>query len=180
MTKHILSYDSFLTNGVNESDGFGTLPFLEKRTGNIYNYFFKVEDEDQSENCFFLSLGKYSEFQDTPGPKNSYTVMRLNKISEQLLEDLAIDKADVPLLNKEKFVVKGMMATRLLETCAQALLDYLQNNPQVIRIFDEMQVNADFPDRDYIDDMKVTASQFLGDDWSVQQGPNPDSLIISR
>jgi hypothetical protein len=77
-------------------------------------------------------------------------------------------------------VVKGMMATRLLETCAQALLDYLQNNPQVIRIFDEMQVNADFPDRDYIDDMKVTASQFLGNDWSVQQGPNPESLIISR
>jgi hypothetical protein len=28
--------------------------------------------------------------------------------------------------------------------------------------------------------MKTTASQFLGPDWSVQEGINPESLIISR
>lgn len=180
MPKHIISYDTYFSNHLHESDGFGTLPFLEKKNGNIYSYFFKLDDSDGKEHGFYLSLGKYSEFQDTPGPKNSYAVMRINKISEQIIEDLAIDKADVPLLNKEKFIVKENMASRLLEYCAKALLAYLQNNSQVIRVFDEIQVNAEFPDRDYMQDMKVTAEQFLGEDWSVQEGTNKESLILSR
>jgi hypothetical protein len=125
-------------------------------------------------------LGKYSELQETPGPKNSYAVIRINEIAEQIIEDLAIDKAEVPLLNKEKFSVDGNMASRLLEVVAKAILDYLQKNPSVIRFFDEIQVNAEFPDRNYFDDMKTTATQFLGPDWKVQEGINSESLIVSR
>jgi hypothetical protein len=177
---HIKRFDEFTAQPLSESDGFGTLPFLEKKLGNIYNYFFKVETGEGKEQGFFLSLGKYSEFQDTPGPKNSYAVIRINEVSEQIIEDLAIDKADIPLLNKEKFSVEGNMASRLLEVVAKALLDYLQKNASVIRFFDEIRVNAEFIDMDYFQDMKTTASQFLGPDWSVQEGINPESLIISR
>lgn len=177
---HIKRFDEFTSQSLSESEGFGTLPFLEKKAGNIYNYFFKVESDQGNEKGFFLSLGKYSEFQDTPGPKNSYSVIRINQISEQIIEDLAINKADIPLLDKEKFSVDGNMASRLLEVVAKALLDYLQKNASVIRFFDEIRVNAEFIDRDYFLDMKTTASQFLGSDWSVQEGINPESLIISR
>lgn len=177
---YIKKFDEFSSQSISEADGFGTLPFLEKRSGNIYNYFFKVESDLGREVGFFLSLGKYSEFQDTPGPKNSYAVIRINQVSEQIIEDLAINKADIPLLNKEKFTVDGNMAARLLEVVAKALLDYLQKNASVIRFFDEIQVNAEFPDRNYFEDMKTTATQFLGPDWKVQEGINSESLIISR
>jgi hypothetical protein len=179
MQSYIKTFENFI-GILKEGDGFGTLPFLEKRNGNIYNYFFKVEDEVGKEHGYFLSLGKYSEYQDTPGPKNSYAVIRINEISEQIIEDIAIDKSDIPLLNREKFNVSGVLASRLIEVCAKALLDYLQKNPQVIRFFDEVQANANFTDRDYLMDMKTTSTEFLGSEWSVQEGSNKESLIISR
>jgi hypothetical protein len=43
-----------------------------------------------------------------------------------------------------------------------------------------MQVNAEFDDRDYLADVKATCSQFLGQEWSVQEGPTDETLIISR
>jgi hypothetical protein len=180
MTGRIKKFAEFTSERIVESDGFGTLPFLEKKNGNIYSYFFKIDSDSGKQRGFFLSLGKYSEFQDTPGPKNSYSVIRINEISERIIEDLAIDKAEIPLLNKEKFSVEGNEGSRLLEVIAKALLDYLQKNPQVIRFFDEIKVNAEFPGRDYLQDMKTTASEFLGPEWSVQEGTNSETLIISR
>jgi hypothetical protein len=182
MTNRIKPFLDFIneTSGINEGDGFGTYPYLLKKSGNVYSYFFKIDQEGGKQKSYMLSIGKYSEFQDTPGPKNSYAVMRINEISEQNIEDIAIGKSEIPLLNREKFNVDGNTATRLIEVCAKALLDYLQANAQVIRIFDEMQVNANFEDRDYLADVKATCSQFLGQEWSVQEGPTDETLIISR
>ena len=42
----IKSFEDFSKSlTIQESDGFGTLPYLEKRDGNIYYYFFKLDSE---------------------------------------------------------------------------------------------------------------------------------------
>jgi hypothetical protein len=48
--KQIKNFDQFESEyRVLESDGFGTMPYLEKKNGNIYYYFFKLDPEKGEE-----------------------------------------------------------------------------------------------------------------------------------
>jgi len=56
---------------MHESDGFGTSPFLLVKNGDIYNYFFNIEDErGENEKGFHFIIGKYSNNEVIDGPKN--------------------------------------------------------------------------------------------------------------
>ena len=58
--KQIKNFDQFERGyRVLESDGFGTMPYLEKKDGNIYYYFFKLdpekgEEQKRSESLLFI------------------------------------------------------------------------------------------------------------------------------
>ena len=42
----VKNFDDFSREyGISEADGFGTLPYLEKKDGNVYYYFFKLDTE---------------------------------------------------------------------------------------------------------------------------------------
>jgi hypothetical protein len=129
---------------IQESDGFGTLPYLEKRDGNIYYYFFKLDSEGEKEQKgYMLTIGKYSQYEDTPGAKNSYSVLNVNEIGTELVDDIAIDKQDIPNLNDTIFNLSDSQLSRFLEQCAKAVGDYLEQNSKVVRFYDEMQTNID-------------------------------------
>ena len=59
----IKSFEDFSKSlTIQESDGFGTLPYLEKRDGNIYYYFFKLDsDGGKEQKGYMLTIGKYSQ-----------------------------------------------------------------------------------------------------------------------
>jgi len=177
--KRIQNFSDFLkSSSVNEGDGFGAFPFLLVKDGDIYNYLFQLELENGSQKGFMLVVGKYSQYETMEGPKNSYAILNVNEIAPEIIEDIAIKKSEIPDLNDVKFTLKDNDLSRFLEQVSKALLNYLEKNPKVIRIFDEMQDNMDI--ENYEEMVKSVLLSFLGPEWSMQEGSHKGTFIISR
>jgi hypothetical protein len=181
MQKFIETFDQF-TNPVNESDGFGTSEFLMKKVGDIYHYFFSLDSEDEEyEMGYHLIIGKYSENEPIDGAKNSYCVLNINQVGHELIEDIAINKEDIPAPDSTEFILDGNELSRLMEHTFKCVLDYLSLNSKVTRIYDEIQDNLVYKGKgEYIEFMKSICLSQLGKNWSVQDGSSKKSLIISR
>ncbi len=167
---------------VNEADGFGTSAFLLKKVSDVYHYFFNIEKESGGESMgYHLLIGKFSDSQVIEGPKNSYCVMTLNQISHELIEDIAVDKEEIPEVSKEKFAAGGNEVSRIMEFVSKCLINYMESNPKVNRIYDEIQENLEFKgDGTYMEFMKSIVLSYLGTNWYVQEGSNSDTILISR
>jgi hypothetical protein len=164
---------------VNEADGFGTSPFLLKKEKDQYNYFFNLEDKKE-EKGFHLIIGKYSEKEVISGSKNSYCVLGLYQISEDLIADIAVDKSDIPSSNNERFKCDENETSRILECVSKCLLDYLEKNSKVSRIYDEIQETLFFKGKgSYLEYMKSVIGPVIGD-WAIQEGSDKNSVLISR
>ena len=180
MNRFITKFNDFSFN-VNESDGFGTSAFLLKKTSDIYHYFFNLEIESGETKAYHLIVGKYSDREVIEGPKNSYCVLTLNGISPEIVEDIAVDKEDIPRMNSDKFKMSSDELSRLMKYVYKCVNDYLQVNPKVIRIYDEIQDNLVYDGKgSYLEYMKSISVSELGSNWAVQEGSSKMTIIISR
>lgn len=162
-----------------EADGFGTMPYLEKRDGNVYYYFFKLDPEKgEEQKGYMLAIGKYSQYEETPGAKNSYAVMNVNEIGAEIIDDIAVDKKEIPNLNNTSFKLSDNELSRFLEQCGKAVSDYLEQNSKVVRFYDEMQDNLEA--KNYMEYLKSVLVGSLGGEWTAQEGSNPKVVVISR
>jgi hypothetical protein len=94
---------------------------------------------------------------------------------------MSVTKEDLPPANSNKFKMNSNEVSRLFETISKCILDYLQYNAKVSKIFDEIQDNLVFTgDGTYIEFMKSVVISYLGEDWSVQEGVDKNSVLISR
>lgn len=177
----IKKFNEFLEH-VFESDGFGTKPFLLKKEKGVSNYLFYIDTgEEGKQDAFRLMIGKYSDHQVIDRAKNSYCVLTLNKISSEQLEDISISKADLPPSNSEEFKMSENEVSRLFETVSKCIQDYLEYNPKVSSIYDEIQDNLVFTgEGTYMEFMKSIVITYLGEDWNVQEGVDKNSVLISR
>ena len=186
MMKKIKDFNEFLVNSkavnktVNEGDGFGTLPFLLVKKDGVFHYLFNMETVDSKESGFHLSVGKYSEYEPIDGPKNSYAVLNINEVSNEIIENVSMGIGEIPELNKEKIEVLPEVQSRLMETISKCLMNYLEAEPKVTRIYDEMQDNLELVGSDYMEYMKSIVISFLGDEWSVQKGSDNNLVLLLR
>lgn len=166
---------------MNESDGFGSSDFLMEKVSDVYHYFFNIENEDgDGETGYHLIIGKYSSHEVIEGAKNSYCVLTINRIPHELIDDIAIDKEDIPLPNDDMFRARGSEVSRITEYICRCLQNYLELNPKISRIYDEIQYNLVFRGRGtYMEHMKSIVTTYLGE-WSVQEGSSKKSILISR
>jgi len=175
--KNLLDFKNW--GRINETDGFGTSPFLLKKEKDQYNYFFNLEEKKEDKG-FHLIIGKYSEKEVISGSKNSYCVMGLYQIAHELIDDIAIDKAEIPSSNSEKFKSDENETSRILECVSKCLLDYLEKNSKVSRVYDEIQENLFFKGKgSYLEYMKSVIGPVIGD-WAIQEGSDKNSVLISR
>jgi hypothetical protein len=80
-----------------------------------------------------------------------------------------------------KFKASGNEVSRIMEYASKCLNSYLESNPKVNRIYDEIQDNLEFEGKgEYIEFMKSIIISYLGENWSVQQGSTKKSVLISR
>jgi len=180
MNRFITNFNDFRFS-VNESDGFGTSSFLLKKESDIYHYFFNLDKENGETNAYHLIIGKYSDREVIEGPKNSYCVLTINEISPEIVEDIAVDKEDIPRMNSEKFKMGSDELSRLMKYVYKCVNDYLQINPKVIRIYDELQDNLVYDGKgSYLEYTKSISISELGSNWAVQEGSSKMTVIISR
>jgi hypothetical protein len=182
MNKFISSFEDFRKNSVYESDGFGTSDFLMRKISDVYHYFFTLDDSDgENPMGYHLIVGKYSEDEVIEGAKNSYCVLNINQIAPEVIEDIAIDKESIPTPNEVEFRSDADELSRIMEYTFKCVNDYLTYNPKIIRIYDEIQKNLRYKGKGgYTEYMKSIALSNLGSRWSVQQGVDSKSIIISR
>jgi hypothetical protein len=108
-------------------------------------------------------------------------VLSINKISSEMLEDIAVSKEDLPPTNADTFKATESMTARLFESISSSILDYLQYNPKVSRIYDEIQDNLVYTgEGSYLEYIKSIVISYLGEDWSIQEGVDKKSVLISR
>jgi hypothetical protein len=112
------------------------------------------------------------------GPKNSYAVLNVNEIAPEIIEDIAMGKAEIPEMSDGKFRLRDNDMSRYFEQISKAILSYLEKNPKVIRIFDEMQDHLEV--ENYGENMKSILLSFIGPEWSIQEGSHEGTFIISR
>jgi hypothetical protein len=125
-----------------------------------------------------LTIGKYSSSEDTPGNKNTYSVLNINQIGTEIIDNISVDKKEIPNLNDTIFTLSENELTRLLEQCGKAVKSYLEQNPTVVVFYDEMQKNLDT--KNYLEYLKSKLTSALGTEWSAQEGSNPKVVKISR
>jgi len=171
-------FQDFVDSKINESDGFGTYPFLLKKEGDLYYYFYQLELENGGQKGFMFVVGKYSKYETLEGPKNSHAVLNINEISPEIIEDIAINKEDIPEINEEKFSLSDNNLSRFMEQISKCLDNYLNKNPKVVRIFDEMSDNLEI--KNYEEYFRSIVLSNLGKDWSMQDGSTKEVFIISR
>lgn len=171
-------FQDFVDSKINESDGFGTYPFLLKKEGDLYYYFYQLELENGGQKGFMFVVGKYSKYETLEGPKNSHAVLNINEISPEIIEDIAINKEDIPEINEEKFSLSDNNLSRFMEQISKCLDNYLNKNPKVVRIFDEMSDNLEI--ENYEEYFRSIVLSNLGKDWSMQDGSTKEVFIISR
>ena len=176
--KNIKNFADFIF----ESDGFGTAPFILIKESGVFNYFFYLDmEEEEPQKAFRLMLGKYSDHQTISGAKNSYCVASLNEISSESLEDIAVRRKDLPSASEESFKLPDSVIPRLFETVSKCILDYLEANPKVVRIYDEIQDNFKYTgEGTYLEYMKSIVISYLGEDWNIQQPAENEPILISR
>lgn len=184
MKTHVKNFIEFIGAhpGVYESDGFGTSPFLLEKVEGIYHYFFNLDKEEgEGQNAYHLIVGKYSDKEIIEGAKNSYCVLTLNEISPELIEDIALDKSKIPPVNEDKFKMGSNQLSRLMEYVYKCIKNYLETNPKITRIFDEIQDNLEFSgEGTYQEYMKSICLSQIGSGWSVQTGGTTKTVLISR
>lgn len=176
--KNLFNYTDFLSKNLNEADGFGTMPFLLKKEGDVYYYFFQLEREKEDPEGFCLMIGKYSQYESMDGPKNSYSVLNINKIGTEVIEDIAINKGSLPEKNKVSFKLSGGELSRLFEQIGKCISSYLEKNPKIIRMVDEMNLNLDI--KNYGAYSKSLLSFALGEDWHMQDGSTKKIYLWNR
>ena len=161
-----------------ESDGYGDKKFFVVKEGDKYNFIFKLDSIEESEvKAYNLSIGKYSKYELPTGAKNSFAVLSLDEISLDTLEECVADKKVPTSRIKEAELTDGEL-DRVLKIMGSAYRKYLEANPKVVRIYDELQTTI--VTRNYMEKVKNLMSELLGPDWSVQEGSDDQILLLSR
>lgn len=177
----ILKFNDFI---LFEASGFGTAPFFKIKENDVIHYFFKIDadlEERKKERInFHLKFGHYSKNEHIDGPKNSYMVMEINEISTEEIEDLARDLRTPTEINNIKIKLTKREISRLYKQIAKCIIDYLDGEPKISRIYDELQTNIEFGEIDYNEYIKSIIHSYLNNTWSIQDTSNKNVKLLMR
>jgi hypothetical protein len=172
--KHLKLYEQFLNE-----DGYGRDYFVKKKEGKILKYFFKVEGEEKTLG-FLLEIGKLSRKVNVEGAENSYCVLSIEPMNENIMDDYLVNDSDYKSREDDTFKLTKSEFMRLYKIVGECIKDYLQNNPKVSMIYDELTLNLEKDFEDYTSDIKNLISGWSYGRWSVQEGPTSNILVYSK
>lgn len=172
--KHIKLYENF----INE-DGYGRDFFVKKKEGKMSKYFFKIEGEDENRG-FVVTIGKLSRDITIEDAENSYAVISVEPMKESVMDDYLVKDSDYKSREEDTFLLEDSDFMRFYDIVCECIKDYLQNNPKVSIMYDQIPLNVDMEMEEYMDKVKGMMDGWSYGKWSVQEGPEKEILIYSR
>jgi hypothetical protein len=172
--KHIKLYENFLNE-----DGYGRDYFIKEKDGKVYRYFFKIEGEEKDLG-FILAIGKLSRNITIESAENSYAVLSIQPISIPAMDDYLVKESDFKSREDEMFELTDSELMRAYKIVGEAIKDYLENNPKVSIIYDEMPLNIEMDFDEYKSRIKSLISSWSYEKWSLQEASANRTLMYSR
>lgn len=172
--KHIKLFENFLNE-----DGYGRDFFVKKKLGKIAQYFFKIEGETD-ELGFLVTLGKLSRNISIDSAENSYAVLSVEPMKISIMDDFLVNDSDYKSREDEQFKLSKSEFLRFYNIIGECIKDYLQSNPKVSIIYDEIPLNFRSNLKNYFEIVKSLMNQWSYSKWSSQEGSTNKTLIYSR
>jgi len=168
--RHIKTFEQ-----LNEMNGYGNEAFFFAKDGDQDNYLFKIEDGNKRRG-FVISIGKFSKFTQPTEAKSAYGVIGLTELDEEALDQAVTDKG-VFDPNENRIEVKRDPLTKIMDTLAKVVDNYLQNEPKVNKFYDEMQANI--KSELYDEAIKDSVNEWPGE-WHFQEIEKGKLNMISK
>jgi hypothetical protein len=173
---HIKLFEDFLNE-----DGYGRADFIKKKNGKFHQYYFKIEgEEDGGDICFVLGLGKLSRITSIESPENSYAVLSVEPIKENVMDDFLVKDSDYKSREDETFTLTRSEFLRFYKIAGECIKDYLQNNPKVSTIYDELPLNIQMDMDEYTDLVKSMIDIWSYEKWGTQKGSENNTLLYNK
>ena len=173
--KHIKLFEHFLM----EEDGFGRDFFVKRKDGKVSKYYFKIEGEEENLG-FIINIGKLSRGSSIDEAENSYCVVSVEPIKAEILDDYLVNDTDYKSREDDDFNLTRSEFMRFYRILSEAIKDYLQNNPKVSKIYDEITMNLNVDFSEYKDRVETLMGEWSYEKWGVQEGPDDETLIYTR
>lgn len=174
--KHIKLYEQFF---LSEEDGYGRDFFVKKKDGKVSNYFFKLEGEEKTLG-FLVSIGKLSRRITIDESENRYCVISVQPMKETVLDDYLVKETDFKSREDDVFELDKSEFMRFYKIVGECIKDYLQNNPKVSKMYDEMPVNIEMNLNEYMDVVRALMDEWSYNKWSIQEGSTERTLVYTR
>jgi|688.fasta_scaffold481240_3 hypothetical protein len=173
--RYIKLFEQFLL----EEDGFGRDFFAKKKDGKVSKYFFKIEGEEETLG-FIINIGKLSRGSSIDEAENSYSVISSEPIRVSTLDDYLVNETDYKSREDEEFSLTKSEFMRFYKILSESIKDYLQNNPKVSKMYDEIPLNLDMELSEYQDRVESLMDEWSYEKWSVQDGSSERTLMYTR
>lgn len=173
--RHIKLFEQFLL----EEDGFGRDFFVKKKDGKVSRYYFKIEGEDE-DHGLVVNIGKLSRGSSIDEAENSYCVISVEPIKISVLDDYLVKETDYKSREDDDFDLTKSEFMRFYRILGEAIKDYLQNNPKVSKIYDEIPLNLNIDLSEYKDRVTSLMDEWSYEKWSLQNGSEKRTLLFTR
>ena len=173
--RHIKLFEQFLV----EDDGYGRDFYFKKKEGKVSRYFFKIES-DGNDFGYVISIGKLSRNISIDEAENSYGVIAVEPMKESVMDDYLSRDTDYKSREDEKFELDRSELMRFYKISGECIKDYLQNNPKVTNLYDEIPLNLEIDLDEYIGTAQSLMDEWSYDKWSLQEGPSERTLVYTR
>lgn len=173
--KYIKLYEDFLF----EADGYGRDYYVRKKDGKTLRYFFKIESEEETL-CFIVSIGKLSRKVTIEASENSYGVIGVEPIKQSIMDDYLVNDTDYKSRENDEIELTKSEVMRFYSIVGECIKDYLENNPKVSLIYDEIPLNLNIETEEYLEKVKNLMGSWSYNKWSVQEGSSDKILMYIR
>lgn len=173
--KYVKLYEEYLY----EEDGYGRDFFIKRKEGKTYKYYFKIESEYNTL-CFVLNISKISRKIYIDSPENSYGVLSVEPIKESVMDDYLVNKTPYKSRTSDIFELTNNELIKFYKIISEAIKDYLENNPKVFIIYDEILLNLNMDEDEYFDKVKSLMTMWSYDRWTIQESSSKKVFLYSR
>lgn len=147
-------------------NGYGKEPFYFVKDGKSYLYYFKIKGEEGLE-AYYIRINKTSDYMNISDPENRYCVVSLFKVDPDDLDDYLVRDRKSPLPATTLFDFNEYIVNEIWKTFLLVIEDYMDKNPKVTHVYDEMQKSFVTPNG-YLDLVKAIMSTDDAPRWSIQ------------
>ena len=172
--KHLVLFEDYIFE-----DGYGKNYFFAEKTEKAIFYYFKINEGDDQKG-YILKISKNCVLTTPEGSENSYGCLRIEPISIPTMDDHLANETEFKRREDDMIEIEDGELPRIYKIVSEAIEDYLQKNPKVTTIYDEMLLNLSYPSKKYKREVESMMLEWSHGKWAFQDGPEKKILIYQK